>query len=164
MKMKRLWKIGLTLIFILIIQLNVNFVNAENLSEQLKYEQTTYVELNNMSGKEPINITKTGIWSNILNQGSNFLSDGQTESTDELDSGKINETSSAIYNLLLGVAIVLTVIIGGILGIKFMIASAEDKAEIKKAMIPYILGCVVVFGAFTIWKIAVNVLQTIAVS
>ena len=38
--------------------------------------------------------------------------------------------------------------------------SIEEKAEIKTMLIPYIIGCVVVFGAFTIWKIVVDILQS----
>ena len=37
----------------------------------------------------------------------------------------------------------------------------EEKAEIKTMLIPYIIGCVVVFGAFTIWKIVVDILQSV---
>ena len=47
-------------------------------------------------------------------------------------------------------------IIAGILGIKFMIGSAEEKAQIKDALIPFVIGCIVIFGAFGIWKIFVT--------
>ncbi|MCI8481836.1 MAG: hypothetical protein HFJ27_01800 [Clostridia bacterium] len=49
--------------------------------------------------------------------------------------------------------------IGMYLGIKFMISSAEDKAKVKEALIPYIAGCVVVFGAFTIWRLVILLLS-----
>ena len=51
--------------------------------------------------------------------------------------------------------------VGTIIGIQFMIASAEDKAKVKEALVPYIIGCVVIFGAFTIWSIVVNIGQDI---
>ena len=38
-----------------------------------------------------------------------------------------------------------------------MIGSAEEKAQIKDALIPFIIGCIIVFGAFGIWKIFVNI-------
>lgn len=53
-------------------------------------------------------------------------------------------------------------IVGIIIGIQFLIASAEDKAKVKEALVPYIVGCIVIFGAFTIWSIAVNMGQSIA--
>lgn len=52
-------------------------------------------------------------------------------------------------------------LVGTVLGIQFMVASAEDKAEVKKALVPYVIGCIVIFGAFTIWSIAVNIGQDI---
>ena len=38
-----------------------------------------------------------------------------------------------------------------------MMASAEDKAKIKEAMIPYVIGCIVIYGAFFIWKVVIMV-------
>lgn len=52
-------------------------------------------------------------------------------------------------------------IVGTILGIQFMIASAEEKAKVKETLVPYIVGCIVIFGAFTIWSIVVNLGQDI---
>lgn len=52
-------------------------------------------------------------------------------------------------------------LVGTIIGIQFMVASAEDKAKVKEALVPYVIGCAVIFGAFTIWSIAVNLGQDI---
>lgn len=46
-------------------------------------------------------------------------------------------------------------LVGTIIGIQFMVASAEDKAKVKEALVPYVIGCAVIFGAFSIWKVAV---------
>lgn len=92
----------------------------------------------------------------IFSSGKDFLSKGnsidQTINTAELQS-----TSNSIYNLLLGIAVMVAVIIAMILGIQFMAASADEKAKVKEALLPFIIGCVVVFGSFTIWKIVVSV-------
>lgn len=53
-------------------------------------------------------------------------------------------------------------LVGTIIGIQFMLASAEDKAKVKEALIPYIIGCAVIFGAFTIWSIAVKLGQDVS--
>ena len=53
----------------------------------------------------------------------------------------------------------MAVIIGMVIGIQFMTASVEEKAKIKESLVPYVVGCVVVFGAFGIWKLAVTVLS-----
>ena len=54
-----------------------------------------------------------------------------------------------------------TIAIGVYLGIKFMSSSADDKAKVKEALIPYIVGCIVIFGAFGIWKLLITLLQPI---
>lgn len=74
---------------------------------------------------------------------------------------QLQETSNFMYKLLLAIGIIVMFIVGTILGIQFMIASAEDKAEVKKALVPYVVGCIVIFGAFTIWSIVVNLGQNI---
>ena len=64
-----------------------------------------------------------------------------------------------IYGLLMLLGIAITVIVGAILGIKFVISSAEDKAKIKEYMVPYVVGCLVIYGAFAIWKLCVSVIS-----
>ena len=41
--------------------------------------------------------------------------------------------------------VVIAVIILMILGIKYMMGSIEEKAEYKKTMIPYLVGCIFIF-------------------
>ena len=53
------------------------------------------------------------------------------------------------------------VLTGAIRGIKYMLGSVEEKADIKGLLIPYIAGCVIIFGSFAIWKLIVTLLQGI---
>lgn len=46
--------------------------------------------------------------------------------------------------------VVASVLILAILGVKYMMASPDGKAEYKSSMIPYIVGAVLIFGASTI--------------
>ena len=73
-----------------------------------------------------------------------------------VETNTLKEASDSIYNLLSSIGMIISVVVGIVLGITFMMASAEDKAIVKEALIPYIVGCVVVFGAFGIWKIVIN--------
>lgn len=57
-----------------------------------------------------------------------------------------------IVNALTTVGIVVAVIVLLILGIKYMMGSASEKAEYKKTMIPYVVGAVLIFGASAIAK------------
>ena len=44
-----------------------------------------------------------------------------------------------------------------VIGIQFIMGSADEKAKIKETLLPYIIGVCVIFGAFTIWKVVVNI-------
>ena len=93
----------------------------------------------------------------IMNGADNFVQIG--ESTSTIDASQLGSTSGFIYNILLGISMVIAVVVGLILGIKYMVAESEDKAGIKETLVPYVVACVITFGAFTIWKIVINILQ-----
>lgn len=77
-----------------------------------------------------------------------------------ISSSSLQDFSKTFYNILLTIGIVVSALVGSILGIRFMIGGAEEKAHIKELLIPYIVGCIVVFGAFAIWKIVVTILSS----
>lgn len=92
----------------------------------------------------------------VMNGADGFLKAG---SDTVIQDGTLKDTSDFLFNLLLAIAIVIAVIIGMVIGIKFMMAGIEEKAKLKEALMPYFVGCFVVFGAFGIWKLAVTILS-----
>ena len=92
----------------------------------------------------------------VMTGANDFLKAGSETVIQET---KLKGTSDFLFNLLLSIAIIVAVIIGMIIGIQFMMAGIEEKAKIKEALMPYFVGCLVVFGAFGIWKLAVTVLS-----
>ena len=78
-----------------------------------------------------------------------------------LNMSSIKKVSDTLFNIfsILGTAFV--VIVGAILGIQFITASPEGKAEIKEKLIPYTVGSVVIFGAVGIWNIAIGIMKNI---
>lgn len=95
---------------------------------------------------------------NIFSSADKFLDKGDSPGS-VINQTQLRETSGFIYKLLLSIGIIVMFIVGTILGIQFMVASAEDKAKVKEALVPYIIGCFVIFGAFSIWSTAVNIGQ-----
>lgn len=94
--------------------------------------------------------------SDVISGGDSFIQAGKGGSA-QIDKGSLKNASSSIYNILLICGMIVAVLIGSIMGIKFMIGSVEEKAEIKAALVPFAIGCIVVFGAFGIWKIVVTI-------
>lgn len=62
-------------------------------------------------------------------------------------STEIANVGKSIVGILQTVGIILSVVILIILGIKYMMGSAEEKADYKKSMMPYLVGAILIFAA-----------------
>lgn len=94
-----------------------------------------------------------------ISNADDFVNNGNVDSV--YDANDLQRFSSSMYNILLTVGIVVAVIVGAVIGIKLMSSGIETKVEAKKLLIPYVAGCIVVFGGFAIWKIVVTILQQV---
>ena len=88
-----------------------------------------------------------------------FLSTG----TDPTIQNKVNgvqiiKTSKDIYNILVTIGIIIAAIVILVLGIQFMTGSIEQKAKVKEMLIPFIVGCIVIFGSLTIWRLVTSII------
>ena len=95
----------------------------------------------------------------IFKTGDNFINEGKTESqkNEAINYEEFRLTTNNIGSVLTTLGIVLAVIIGGILGIQIMWGSIEQQVKAKEMIMPYVVGCIVIFGAFGIWKLAVTI-------
>ncbi len=67
-----------------------------------------------------------------------------------ISTGKIVNIGNSIIAVVRIVGVVVAVVILLVLGIKYMMGSAEEKADYKKSMIPYIVGAVLIFASTAI--------------
>lgn len=95
--------------------------------------------------------------SDIVNKGKDFIKSGTGEKVRE---DRVSSLSSSILSILQFIAIVVAVAMIAILGIKYITGSVEMQADIKKTLVPYMMGALMAFGAFTIWKIVISVLES----
>ncbi len=79
---------------------------------------------------------------NIENQNLNGNADTQ-----------ITKLGGNVVNIIQIIGIVIAVIVLLVIGIKYMIGSASEKAEYKKTMIPYIVGAALVFAGTSLVKV-----------
>ncbi len=70
-------------------------------------------------------------------------------------SEKINDMMGSAAVVVKIVAVATAVIILIVLGMKYMIAAPGDKADIKKSMIPFVIGAFVVFAAVGLIKMII---------
>lgn len=76
---------------------------------------------------------------------------------DSAQATKVTELGAIIVTIMRTVGIVVAVVILLILGIKYMMGSAEEKAEYKKTMIPYLVGAILIFASTTIVTVVYNI-------
>lgn len=110
-----------------------------------------------VNGKNMVKVASMTI-DNIMGGAENFIKSG--ESSSEINTNMLNSTSNFLYNLLLGIGIITAVGVGIALGIKYMVGSIDEKAELKQVLIGYLVSCIVVFGAFGIWKLVIEILDS----
>ncbi len=76
-------------------------------------------------------------------------------------SGSVQNIGNQLIGIITTVGVVVAVVILLVLGIKYMMGSASEKAEYKKTMIPYLVGAILIFGASAITKVVVNLASNI---
>ncbi len=68
---------------------------------------------------------------------------------------------NSIAGVIASVGSVVSIIALVIIGIKYVLGSAEERADYKKTMIPYIIGAILVFSMTTLPMIIYNIMNSI---
>lgn len=98
----------------------------------------------------------------IISAGKDFLNPEVPEGGSSTPIGtpsedKLQALSNMVSNVLLTIALAVTLLSAVIMGISFAIQSVEDKAKIKESMIPWVIGIIISFGAYGIWRITMSI-------
>lgn len=72
------------------------------------------------------------------------------------DYGKAFGKAGVVLGAIRNASAVVSVIALMIIGVKYIIGSVEEKAEYKKTMIPYIIGCVLAVAGTTLVSFIYN--------
>ena len=121
----------------------------ENQAEQTE-EEKDYVIYNNPEKTDDSKMASSSI-EDMITDAEEFMGQG---SNSKFEEGDLSLFSGTIAGILGTIGIAVAVTMAGILGIRFMTGGIDEKAEVKKLVIPYIVGCIIIFGAFAIWEIA----------
>ena len=70
--------------------------------------------------------------------------------TSATGTSEVQSLGQNVMGVIQVAGVVIAVIILMVIGIKYMMGSAEEKAEYKKTMIPYLVGAILIFAASTI--------------
>ena len=99
---------------------------------------------------------------NIWNDAKNFLDTGASGNG---LGGNVNPDTAAqgfikIADFLWGLGLLVIFICTVVLGIKYMLVLPSEKSRIKQATTPYIIGVIIIFGAVTIWKFVITIMES----
>lgn len=94
---------------------------------------------------------------NVMKGADDFLNSGNGSMP--ISESAIKSINDNIFNILTTIGIVVSVLSTAIVGILILTSSIEKKAEYKEKLTPLLIGSIVIFAAFTIWKILIIVLQ-----
>lgn len=75
---------------------------------------------------------------------------------------QFNTIGGKIVGMIQSIGNIISIAVLVILGIKYMMGSAEEKAEYKKTMIPYLVGAILIFAASNIAGMVANFAQTVS--
>lgn len=74
-----------------------------------------------------------------------------------VSTGKLDTFGQNLISVITTVGSIASVIVLVVLGIKYMMGSAEEKAEYKKTLLPYVIGAMLVFAASTIASVVFSI-------
>ena len=96
--------------------------------------------------------------------GAGIISSLSGDKTSTVSGQGITNLGATIVGVLQIIGIIVAVVVLLVLGIKYMMGSAEEKAEYKKTMIPYIIGALLIFAATSIVNVLYNLFFNIKLS
>lgn len=97
----------------------------------------------------------------IVKDANEFLQGG-LDAVNPLNPDALESESKLLYNVLLIIGIAVALIWGLVLAIQFITGSIGEKADVKKNLIVYVIGCIIIFGAFGIWSALLQMLEQTA--
>ena len=102
--------------------------------------------------------------SDFLDKPQEFLDVGVSQSDGDGDgvvqlSDDTKTTIGFLLDFLWAMGMLAVFATTAILGIRYMMALPSERSHIKEVSLPYIIGVVVIFGALSIWKLLVNMME-----
>lgn len=88
-----------------------------------------------------------------------FITEGSSN-VGSINYDKITDQFSGIGSILTTIGAGVMVAVVTYMGIKYLTSGPEAQAKLKVQLIGVVVSGVVIFGAYTIWKIVVSVAQT----
>ena len=101
--------------------------------------------------------------SEVFQVGEDFISEGSETDLNFIDDETFDSLND-ICMFLTAVGLTILVCVTLIMGIKYMMATHNDKAKLKKRLIGLLIASFVIFFSYTIWSTIVNQMESVNLS
>lgn len=106
-----------------------------------------------------VNIVEAKTLNEMSEQANSFIKQGE-DNVGDIDYPKITAEFASLGSILTTIGAGVMVAVVTYMGIKYLTSGPEAQAKLKVQLIGVVVSGVVIFGAYTIWKIVVSVAQT----
>ena len=93
----------------------------------------------------------------LWQDGRDFINKGSQNSP--ISAQKIGEILTPLANILLAIGTVVVVIVGVVMGIKYVTSPPDAQGKLKTQLVGLFISTVVLYGAYGIWTISYNILK-----
>lgn len=100
--------------------------------------------------------SQASLFGNIQSSAENFLQTGKNNQKISAQTAK--DKILPIAGMLVAIATIVFLIVGGILGVQYMMSGANERAQLKQKLIWFVIAIAVVYGGAGIFNIAVNIM------
>ena len=97
---------------------------------------------------------------NIQGSAKNFLSTGEKNQNNTISVSNMKKELLPIAEILTMIGTGVVIICAIVIGIKYMVASPDEQAKLKKQMVGLVVATIVIFGAYGIWKALYQFMNT----
>ncbi len=102
------------------------------------------------------NVYASTLFGNIQSSAENFLQTGKNNQ--KIDATTAKTKILQIANMLVAIATVVFLIVGGIMGVQYMLDGANERAQLKQKLIWFVIAVAIVYGSAGIFNIAVSIM------
>ena len=102
------------------------------------------------------NFANASTLSEMMDQANNFVQAGQESAGTEIDYNEAVTPIAAIGSILTTVGVAVMLGATAYMGIKYLVSGPDARAKLKQQLIGLVVSGVVIFGAYYIWKIVID--------
>ena len=137
------------------------FITAITINLYIPYSFGEEAESSDVSGGSlSSSSSQIESYSSINEKAKEFINRGSEKET--ISQQKVEQDLKPLAQILMGIAVLVLLSVGAILGVKYMISGADERAKIKEKLIWYIVSAVLIFGAVAIFNIVINILNKVS--